>query len=223
MSERVLVCWSGGKDSALALHALLRAGDFEVAGLLTTVTADYGRVSLHGLRRELLARQAEALGHPLVSVELPAGGSDDEYERRMRQVLAAHRDAGVTRVVFGDLFLSEVRRRREDNLRRVGMSGLFPLWGTDTGELARRFIGDRFRAILICVDGEALAGRFAGRLFDERLLADLPDGTDPCGENGEFHTFVFDGPLFRSAVGFRTGEVLHRDGRFHFLDLLPQA
>ncbi len=214
----VLFTWSGGKDSALALYEL---GVGRVAALLTTVTADYGRISMHGVREVLLERQAEALGLPLEKVFLSTRSSHEEYQARMAAALAGWNERGVQRVAFGDLFLEDVRRYREENLGRAGLEALFPLWGRETAALARRFIALGFRAVVTCVDSHSLGAEFAGRKFDARFLAGLPAGVDPCGERGEFHTFVWDGPLFRRPVAHRLGEVVLREGRFYYCDLLP--
>jgi uncharacterized protein (TIGR00290 family) len=210
--------WSGGKDSALALWALREEEGVTPAALLSTVTADYERVSMHGVRRSLLRRQAAATGVPLVEIEIPAGCPDDVYESRMEAAFAGDL-AAVGEVAFGDLFLEDVRAYRESRLARVGRSARFPVWGRDTAALARRFLADGFRAILVCVDPRALDPSFAGRDYDERLLADLPAGVDPCGENGEFHTFVTAGPVLEREIACRRGEVVEREG-FVFCDLL---
>ena len=218
--EPVVVCWSGGKDSAMALGAVLGDPALRVASLLTVITADYDRVSLHGVRRSLLDRQAEALGLPLEVVSLAAGASEAEYEEAMRRLLERYKGQGVSRCVFGDLFLREVRERRERNLAKVGMSGLFPLWGRDSGDLAREFIARGFRAILVNVEARRLDASFCGREFDGALLRDLAPDVDPCGENGEFHTFVYDGPAFRRPVAVVRGTVVQRGG-FWYCDLVP--
>lgn len=220
MSEPVLLSWSGGKDSALALHALRQTPGVEVAGLLTTVTEDYDRISMHGVRRTLLERQAAEAGLPLHIVWIPRECSNEIYEERMTAVLSGIREAGIRRVAFGDLFLEDIRAYRESRLTSFGMEALFPLWGKDTAALARDFLHLGFAAVLVCVDTETLAAPFAGRSFDESLLRDLPPGVDPCGENGEFHTFVHAGPVFRAPVPFRLGEVENR-GRFQYCDLIP--
>jgi uncharacterized protein (TIGR00290 family) len=212
------LAWSGGKDSALALWALREQGTAPTT-LLTTVTADYDRVSMHGVRRSLLLAQAAATGLRLVEVEIPAGCTNEEYERRMGAALASPELAAIEEMAFGDLFLEDIRAYRESRLAAVGRRARFPLWGSDTTELARRFIAAGFRAILVCVDPRALDPAFAGRDYDERLLADLPAGVDPCGENGEFHTFVTAGPVFASPIPCRRGDVVERDG-FVFADLL---
>jgi uncharacterized protein (TIGR00290 family) len=218
LSEPVLLSWSGGKDSALALHALRQMPDVEVAGLLTTVTEDYDRISMHGVRRALLEQQAAAAGLPLHVVLIPRECTNEIYEERMTDVLTGIRESGIRRVAFGDLFLEDIRAYRESRLTAFEMEAMFPLWGQDTAVLARDFLRLGFAAFLVCVDTEALAATFAGRSFDEDLLRDLPPGVDPCGENGEFHTFVHAGPIFRTPVPCRRGAIEDR-GRFHFCDL----
>ncbi|HKH44882.1 MAG TPA: ATP-binding protein [Thermoanaerobaculia bacterium] len=218
LTESVLLSWSGGKDSSLALHALRQTPGLEVAGLLTTVTEDYDRISMHGVRRTLLERQAAEAGLPLHVVLIPRECTNEIYEERMTAVLTGIRDAGIRRVAFGDLFLEDIRAYRESRLAGFGMEAIFPVWGRDTAELARDFLRLGFAAVLVCVDTETLAPAFAGRAFDEDLLRDLPPGVDPCGENGEFHTFVHAGPIFRAPVPIRVGGVEDR-GRFHYCDL----
>ena len=220
MTERVLLAWSGGKDSSLALHELQRTGAYRVAALLTTVTEGYDRISMHGVRRQLLEKQAKSLGYPLGIVLIPRTCTDEEYGARMKRVLERWLRRGVTGVVFGDLFLEDVRAYRERNLGRVGMKGLFPLWKSDTRELARRFIDLGFKGIVTCVDSKALSGEFVGRDYDEQFLEELPAAIDPCGENGEFHTFVYDGPIFRERVDVIRGEIVLRDNRFYYCDLV---
>jgi len=219
--EKVLLTWSGGKDSAMALHELKASGAYEVLALLTTVTEQYDRVSMHGVRTSLLERQAESLGLPVEKVYIGADASNEEYEARMRDKLVYYQARGVASVAFGDLFLADVRQYREENLSRVGMKGLFPLWGRHTSEVARSFIGLGFKAVVTCVDSSQLDGAFVGREFDERFLAELPPTVDPCGENGEFHTFVYNGPLFRGAIPYKRGEIVLRDSRFYYCDLTP--
>ena len=212
------LAWSGGKDSALALRALRRGGT-EPAALMTTVTDDYGRISMHGVRRTLLRRQAAAAGLPLVEVGIPAGCTNDVYEARMAAAFASAELAPVEEVAFGDLFLEDIRAYRESRLAAAGRRARFPLWGSDTAALARRFLAAGFRAVVVCVDPRALDASFAGRDYDDAMLADLPPGVDPCGENGEFHTFVTAGPIFAAPIPCRRGEVVERDG-FLFADLL---
>lgn len=228
--EDVVLSWSGGKDSALALHELQKSGRYRVVSLLTTLALEYDRVSHHGVRGELLDRQAEALSIPLnklyisvASSQLCRESDNDvmlDYERRMDQVLARYQAAGITTVAFGDIFLADLRSYREKKLAGRGMKGLFPLWQRHTNELVRTFIATGFKAYLSCVDGELLGETFAGRSLDSRFLEDLPEGVDPCGENGEYHSFVHDGPIFRAPVPVRVGEIVQRDRRF-FADLLP--
>ena len=219
--ERILFCWSGGKDSAMALHALLQQPDFRVASLLTTVTETYDRISMHGVRRELLHRQAQSLRLTLHEVFIPPQCVNPIYEARMEEALRHFYNQGVRKVAFGDIFLEDLRAYREKNLARIGMTALFPIWKRDTRELIRHFHAQHFRAIAACIDTKILDPSFAGRELDESFFRDLPAGADPCGENGEFHTFVFDGPIFESPIPVRTGDVVNRDG-FVFCDLLLQ-
>ncbi len=218
--KKIILSWSGGKDSALALYELSRSGEYEVAGLLTTVTEEYDRISIHGVRRALLLRQAEALGMPLTVVTIPPQCENGVYEARMGAAMESCRAAGIRKIAFGDIFLADVRRYREDNLAQANMEAVFPLWGRDTDGLARDFIRLGFRAVLTCVDTRALPSALAGREFDASLLAGLPDGVDPGGENGEYHTFVYAGPVFRRQVDFIKGERVLRDNRFAFCDLV---
>ena len=221
--EKVLVCFSSGKDSGLALWEIQREGKYEVAALLSTVTSDYDRISMHGVRRALLEKQAEATGYPLEKVFITADGDNAAYEAAMRETLQRYREAGVQKAAFGDLFLEDVRKYREDNLGRVDMEAIFPLWGKPTDELAQEFISEGFKAIVTCVDSEQLDGCFAGRDFNREFLAELPRDVDPCGENGEFHSFVWAGPIFDKEITVTRGEKVVRDGRFHFCDLLTSV
>jgi uncharacterized protein (TIGR00290 family) len=215
----MVLSWSGGKDSALALWVLREESRTPPVALLTTVTEEYERVSMHGVRRALLRCQAEAIGLPLVEVAIPPECSNEVYETRLSRAFASARLRGVEEVAFGDLFLEDIRAYRESRLSAAGKRGRFPLWGRDTAELAQRFLASGFRAIVVCVDPNALDSSFAGREYDERLLHDLPAHVDPCGENGEFHTFVYDGPVFGEPIRCRRGEVVERDG-FVFSELL---
>ena len=217
--EPILFCWSGGKDSAMALHALLQRKDVRIAALLTTVTEGYERISMHGVRRELLERQAQSIGLPLHEVRIPPQCVNPVYEARMEEALRVHLDSGVRTVAFGDIFLEDLRAYREKNLARIGMTAIFPNWKRDTRELVSSFHANRFRAVAVCVDPKVLDPSFAGRELDESFFRDLPPHADPCGENGEFHTFIFDGPIFRSPIPVCTGEIVNRDG-FVFCDLL---
>jgi uncharacterized protein (TIGR00290 family) len=219
MREKAIVSWSGGKDCALALYEI--AAEYDIVALVTTVTSGYDRISMHGVRTTLLERQAAALNYPLEQVLIPPRCTNDEYESRMRAALARHRADGVSRVVCGDIFLEDVRRYREERLLGAGLTGAFPLWQRDSRELAQRFMHLGFRAVLCCVDTHVLDERFAGRIFDETLLAEFPASIDPCGENGEFHTFVFAGPNFARPVPYTLGEYTLREERFGYRDLLP--
>lgn len=220
MTPKTLLAWSSGKDSAWALHVLRQQGDLEVVGLLTTVNAAHDRVAMHAVRSELLRAQADAVGLPLTTVELPWPCGNADYEALMARALAGARERGIEVVAFGDLFLEDVRRYREERMAGTGLRPVFPLWGQPTGALARRMIAGGLRARLTCVDPRQLPSSFVGRDFDEALLAALPDGVDPCGERGEFHSFAYEGPMFRRPVAIRSGEVVERDG-FVFADLLP--
>jgi uncharacterized protein (TIGR00290 family) len=221
--EPVLLSWSGGKDSALALERLRRSAKVEVVGLLTTVTEGYDRISIHGVRRALLHAQAAALGLPVHEVSLQPRSSNEQYERATADALAHVRDKtpSVRRIAFGDIFLEDVRSYREQLVGGLGFGAIFPLWGEPSEALAEEVIGRGFQARLVCVDTQSLPAAFAGRAYDGALLADLPPGIDPCGERGEFHTFVSDGPGFNAPVACEVGEVVLRDERFAFCDLLP--
>jgi uncharacterized protein (TIGR00290 family) len=220
MKEAVVVSWSGGKDSAVALDAVARGGEFGVASLLTTVAEGLERVQIQNVRRALVERQAEELGLPLRCVHIRKGASNVEYEERLSVALAEFKEAGVRRVVFGDLFLEDIREYRERLLARLGMEGLYPLWGRDTRALLEEFVGRGFKAVVTSVDARVLDESFAGAEVDRELIERLPAGVDPCGENGEFHTFVYDGPLFARQVSFARGGLTTEDG-FHFRDLVP--
>ena len=219
MRAPVLFCWSGGKDSALALHSLQKNPQYQVAGLLTTVTEGFDRISMHGVRRELLHRQAESIGLPVEEVLIPPNCSNAIYEVRMAEAMRRCREGGIDHVAFGDIFLEDLRAYREEKLLRADMHALFPIWKVDTRELAARFLRDGFRAITACIDPRKLNPSFAGRELDAAFFRDLPAGVDPCGENGEFHTFVFAGPIFRHPIPVHTGEVVERDS-FIFCDIL---
>lgn len=216
------MAWSSGKDSAVALWRLQRDPDFEVVGLLTTLTAGYDRVSMHGVRKELLDAQAEALGLPTYDVWIPPNAANETYETEMARAVEAMEADGVRAVAFGDLFLEDVRAYRERMLAPTKLRPLFPLWGEDTAKLSRWVVANGFRATLTCVDPKALAAEFAGREYDESLLADLPPSVDPCGERGEFHTFVHAAPDFRRPIRVAVGERVEREG-FWFADVLPAA
>jgi uncharacterized protein (TIGR00290 family) len=222
MHEDIVFCWSGGKDSAMALHCVLQDRRYRIASLLTTVTEDYDRVSMHGVRRVLLERQAESLGLSLHKVFIPPQCVNSVYESRMEEALRVHLGNGVRRVAFGDIFLEDLRVYRENNLARAGMSAVFPIWKRDTRELASNLLQLGFSAIVVCVDLKVLDPSFAGRFLDAQFFRDLPPSADPCGENGEFHTFVFDGPIFTKPVRFSVGEKVVRES-FCFCDLVPES
>lgn len=219
--EKVMVAWSGGKDSALALYKIQKEG-LEISTLLTTVTEKYDRISMHGVRRTLLERQSRALGLPLEKVVIPPETSNEVYEARMAAALAEYAKQGVTTVVFGDVFLEDIRAYRENQLSKMGLKACFPLWKKNSLELAHEFIKLGFKAIITCVDSNALDGSFVGRPFDEAFLSALPSTIDPCGENGEFHSFVYDGPNFAEQILFTAGKSVVRDNRFYFCDLIPK-
>jgi uncharacterized protein (TIGR00290 family) len=216
----VLLAWSSGKDSAWSLHVLRQRTDVEVVGLLTTLNQVHDRVAMHAVRRTLLQAQAGAVGLPLSVVRIPSPCSNAQYEAAMSAAIEDARVAGIVGVAFGDLFLEDVRRYRERQMAPTGLEPLFPLWQQPTGALAREMMAGGLQARITCVDPRLLPRTFAGRTFDASLLADLPPGVDPCGENGEFHTFAWDGPMFRHPVPVAAGETVERDG-FVFADLLP--
>lgn len=224
MSERpkALIAWSSGKDSAWALHEVRRSGAYDIVGALTTVTDAFDRVSIHGLRQELLAAQLEAAGLPAIIVRIPYPCPNEIYEREMAAAMEQARAQGVTHAIFGDLFLEDVRAYREARLKPTGITPVFPIWHRPTAALARDMIASGVAARLVCVDLKKLPASFAGRRFDEALLAELPPGVDPCGENGEFHSFVAAGPMLSRTVGVKPGEVVERDG-FAYADLLPDV
>ena len=219
----VLLAWSGGKDAAWALHALRQRDDVEVVGLLTTLTEGFDRVSMQGIRRDVLHAQARSVGLPVVEGWIPAYCSDADYERTMSAALedAGDRWPGLRTMAFGDLFLEDIRAYRAQNLARSGWDIVTPLFGSDTVRLSREMVAGGLRAYLCCVDTTQLDGSFSGRAFDDALLDRLPAGIDPCGENGEFHTCVSDGPMFSHPVGIVRGGTLLRDGRFAYTDWLP--
>jgi uncharacterized protein (TIGR00290 family) len=219
MTERVLLAWSSGKDSAFALHVLRERG-VEVAGLLATISDPFDRVAMHAVRLELVRAQAEAVGLPLLEVRIPSPCPNEAYETAMAEALATARARGTTAVAFGDLFLEDVRRYREERMAGTGLGALFPLWGRPTRELAEEMLAAGQKAVLTCVDPRVVPRELVGRAFDASLLRDLPPDVDPCGENGEFHSLAWHGPAFRHPVPVRVGEVVERDG-FVFADMLP--
>ncbi len=216
------LAWSSGKDSAWALHTVRQSGEFDVVALLTTVNRTYERVAMHAVRESLLEMQAAETGLPLVKVPIPFPCSNETYEQAMSAAMAQARSEGVRHIIFGDLFLEDIRAYRENKLAACGMIPVFPLWGRDTRRLAEDMLAGGLSAYLTCVDPRKLDRSFAGRRFDQALLGELPGGIDPCGENGEFHTFASAGPMFRRTIPLTMGEVVERDG-FVFADLLPEA
>ncbi|MEO7084979.1 MAG: ATP-binding protein [Gemmatimonadaceae bacterium] len=221
--EPIILSWSGGKDSSLALDALRADPSVEVVGLMTTVTAGYDRISIHGVRRALLDAQVASIGLPLYEISITPQSSNEAYDAAVERALAdlRLRHPAVRRIAYGDLFLEDVRQYREERLEPLGYKGIFPLWGRPTAALARDFVDRGFEARLVCVDTTQLDGTFAGRAFDDSLLDAFPASVDPCGERGEFHTFVSGGPIFSAPVRYEVGEVVLRDGRFSYCDLLP--
>ncbi len=222
MARRALLSWSSGKDSAWALHVLRRAPDIEVIGLMTTLNAAHNRVAMHSTRLAIVEAQARALGLPLYTIPLPWPCSNEAYERAMDRALRDALGRGATHIAFGDLFLEDIRAYRIKQLEGSGLTPLFPLWHEPTGPLARRMIDAGVEAVVTCVDLGKLPPSFAGRRFDHAFLDDLPEGVDPCGENGEFHTCVLAGPMFSKPLSARLGRRVERDG-FCFCDVVPAA
>lgn len=218
--KRILLSWSSGKDSAWSLHVLRQRAEYEIAGLLTTFNQAADRVAMHAVRRELVEKQAAATGLPLWNVPLPWPCSNEQYEKLMAETCAGAIAAGIEGIAFGDLFLEDVRTYREKQMRDTGLQPIFPLWGQPTRDLAKQMIASGLRAKLTCIDTKKLDASFAGREFDENLLADLPDGVDPCGEKGEFHSFVYAGPMLSAEIPVSVGESVVRD-HFVFADLNP--
>jgi uncharacterized protein (TIGR00290 family) len=219
--KKIIVSWSGGKDSALALYNIVKDEKFEVSALLTVITEDYDRVSMHGIRRIMLEKQVEYLGYFLEKIFVPKNASDKDYKSQMVSTLQKYLLHGVRSIIFGDIFLEDVKKYREENLSKIDMTALFPLWKKDTFQLAKEFIKLGFKSVITCVDSKSLSKNFVGRVFDKKFLSALPSNVDPMGENGEFHSYVFDGPLFKRRVKFELGDIVLRDGRFYFCDLIP--
>jgi len=222
MKPRILLSWSSGKDSAWTLHVLRQRGEVEVVGLLTTINAHFQRVAMHGTRHALLKAQADAAHLPLWEVPLPWPCSNEVYEQAMSAACASAVQQGISAIAFGDLFLEDVRRYREDRLRGTGLEPMFPLWGRNTRELVSEMLAGGLRARIVCVDPTKLPSEFAGRDLDESLVNRLPAGVDPCAENGEFHTFAYAGPMFHQPIPIKDGEVVSREG-FLYADLLPDS
>ena len=222
MKKKAVFSWSTGKDSALALHKILNQNEYDIVSLVTTVTEDYGRVSMHGLRVELLEEQAESLGIPLKKIYIPKQCTNDIYEKSFEDGLREFRESGVYNIIFGDIFLEDVRNYRLKQMDKIDMNCVFPIWHEKSTDLAERFIDLGFRAKIICVDSEVLGKEFAGREYDRDFLTDLPENIDKCGENGEFHTFTYDGPLFSFSVDCTAGDIVLKDSRFFYCDIVKK-
>ena len=222
MQPKAWLSWSSGKDSAWSLHVVRERCELEVVGLVTTVNRTHGRVAMHAVRESLLEAQAAAADLPLITVPIPSPCSNEEYESAMAAAIGRAQSEGVTHMVFGDLFLEDIRRYREEQLAKSKIVPVFPLWGIPTHRLAKEMLAGGLRALITCVDPQKLDKSFAGREWNAELLVDLPDSVDPCGENGEFHTVAFAGPMFRNSIDVRGGEILERDG-FWFADFVPEG
>jgi uncharacterized protein (TIGR00290 family) len=221
MTKPLVVSWSGGKDSTLALHEILNNRNYEIHSLITTVTEGYDRISIHGVRNELLEKQVLSIGIPLSKVSIPKDSKNEQYESALKKVLLKFKNEGINEIVFGDIFLEDVKKYRDELLNKLDMKGVYPIWKKDSKELARKFIELGFKAVTTCVDSQQIHKIFVGREYDSEFLNDLPNSADHCGENGEFHTFVYDGPLFDKKIDFTKGEIVFRDDRFYYCDLLP--
>ena len=217
-----IISWSGGKDSALALYYLLLEKKYRFKKLITTISTDYNRISMHGIRKELLEKQSQSMGIPVHIISLPKDVTNDKYEEIMKKEMNKFKSQRVLNVVFGDIFLEDIRKYRESNLSKIGMNALFPLWGKSTKDLAKKFLDLGFEAIITCVDSTILDASFIGQLYNEDFLKSIPSNVDPCGENGEFHSFVFNGPIFSCPIQFKKGNIVFREDRFYFIDLIPQ-
>lgn len=217
---RTYVSWSSGKDCAFALWQARKAGDFDICGLLTTTNESVDRVAMHGTRNDLMRRQAEALGLPVLEVGLPWPCSNEDYATRMMAACETMKADGVSHVVYGDLYLEDIRAYRDEKMAQANLTAVYPLWKQDTRQLARDMISARLKAVVVCIDPKKLGPRFAGRWFDQAFLDDLPGGVDPCGENGEFHTCVVDGPMFSAPISVEVGETVERNG-FVYADVIP--
>ena len=220
MTKPLVVSWSGRKDSTLALNEILNNTDYEVHTLITTVTEGYDRISIHGVRNELLDKQVESIGLPLHKVSIPKDSKNEQYESALKKVLLKFKNEGINEIVFGDIFLEDVKKYRDELLDRLDMKGVYPIWKKGSKELARKFIELGFKAVTTCVDFQQIDKKFVGREYDSGFLNNLPNSADPCGENGEFHTFVYDGPLFDKKIEFTKGEIVFRDDRFYYCDLI---
>lgn len=228
--KKAVMAWSGGKDSAFSLYKVLQQKEYDVSYLVTTVSATYNRVSMHGVRAELLEQQAEAIGIPLIKLLLPEPCSMEQYADIMKNHWATLEQEGIDYIIFGDIFLEDLKEFRDKNLAACGVTGVYPIWKKNSKKLIHDFLNAGFKTTLVCTNEKYLDKEWCGRVIDEKFVADLPDNVDPCGENGEFHTFVFDGPVFKQPVKFEHGETIHRnystdtekwDTGFFYLDLLP--
>lgn len=219
MAERIVISWSGGKDSALALYKVLKEEKYVVDSLLTTITEGYNRISIHGVRETLLEEQAKSLGIPLRKVSIPQNSSNDIYQERMNEKLTQIKSEGIHTIMFGDIFLEDVRRYREEMMDKVDLKAVFPLWGQSTNQLINEFLILGFETVTTCIDTEKLTVQFLGRVIDESFISELPKNADPCGENGEFHTFTYAGPIFTKRIEVTVGEKVDKE-RFHFCELL---
>jgi len=219
--EKVLISWSGGKDCALALHEILASRQYQVVGLLTTITGDYERIDMHDIRCSLIERQAESLGLPWEKVSISSHTSNADYEPGLVQTLRKYKELGVDSVVFGDIFRKDLRKYRELNLARLKMKGIFPLWERDNFQIMESFITLGFKAIVSSINTHALDNRFVGTIIDWKFIFDFPKTANVCGEHGEYHTFVFDGPIFKQGISYKVGETLLRDNHFNYCDLVP--
>lgn len=210
MKTKAIFNWSGGKDSALALYKIQQVGEYEIIGLLTSINKEHQRISMHGVRVALLEQQAAAIGLPLIKMELPEHPTMADYESIMRQTLKGFMDKGAAVAIFGDIFLEDLRTYREEKLAEVNLKGVFPLWKIPTGQLIQEFISLGFKTVVTCINDQFLNKDFAGRIINQGFLNDLPENVDPCGENGEFHTFVFEGPIFKKPIGFKVGDKVYK-------------
>jgi uncharacterized protein (TIGR00290 family) len=222
MKRKALMSWSSGKDSASALHKLQQNPEIDLVGLFCTVNKEFGRVAMHGVRVELLQRQAKSIGLPLEIIEIPYPCSNAEYEEIMSQFVERTKNDNIEYFAFGDLFLEDVRNYREERLKDSGIKPIFPIWGIPTDKLSREMISSGLRTVITCIDPKQIPKEFIGREFDENFLDSLPETIDPCGENGEFHSFVFDGPMFKEQIEIYVGDIVHRDD-FVFADVLPKS
>ena len=218
----IVFSWSSGKDSAMALYRILKSNEYEVVALLTTISSKYDRVSIHGVRKTLLYKQAESIGIPLDIIALSDNPSNEEYEEKMERVMQSYIEKGIRHAAFGDIFLEDLREYRQRKLSLVGMKALFPLWKTDTDELVKSMSIDGFKSIITCVDTQFLSKEFVGKEIDNTLLLKMPTSIDKCGENGEYHSFAYAGPIFHERIEFEIGEKVLRDNRFFFCDLIPK-